>query len=709
MLKSFYKVIFVLVLILELDSVLIAQDFWFQTNGPIRFEAISSLAVSQNGDIFAGNYNGILRSTNNGDSWIHTGFTESVSQISFINSNNNILAGTDNGVFKSSDNGESWIQTGLSASIGPIATNTNGYVFAGVWSSKSVFRSTDNGDNWTQTGLSGFWVHALAINSSGDIFAGTSQYSRSDTAGVFRSTNNGDNWSLMTGSPEATELAINIYGHIFAGTGNEGIFRSTNNGDTWVQINDGLDAGAVLSLAVNTIGHIFASIRNSGVYRSTNNGDTWFEINNGLTAEYVLSLATNANGNVIAGTASDGFFRSIDNGDSWSSINNGLEGTYARNIQTLSISPEGNIFVGASGKGAFYSTDNGYNWTKVFGLSDQHVSSFAFNSIGSIFAGTSNGVFRSTDNGIEWVPISYGFVMNVTSLAVNLSGDIYAGTGWCDSRCSGSGVYRSSNNGETWDRTGLTDGYIKTLVINSNGHIFASVSSGPWVYRGLFRSADDGNSWINILDSTVVNEIAINENGNILAGINNSVFRSNDNGENWTQLFSVSALINEMVFNSNGNLFIATNGAGVFRDSIQINDGLTDLNVLSLAVNSGGYIFAGTNNSGVFRSTQSTTPVKEIFKVFPSSFELYQNYPNPFNPSTTISWQSPISIWQTLKIYDLLGREVATLVNEYKPAGRYEVEFNGNSYEGKNLSSGVYFYWLQAGEFTYTKKLILMK
>ena len=71
--------------------------------------------------------------------------------------------------------------------------------------------------------------------------------------------------------------------------------------------------------------------------------------------------------------------------------------------------------------------------------------------------------------------------------------------------------------------------------------------------------------------------------------------------------------------------------------------------------------------------------------------------------------QSPVGSWQTLKIYDVLGNEVATLVDEYKPAGTYEVEFSGHSDEGQNLSSGVYFYQLKAGEFVETKKMVLMK
>ena len=89
---------------------------------------------------------------------------------------------------------------------------------------------------------------------------------------------------------------------------------------------------------------------------------------------------------------------------------------------------------------------------------------------------------------------------------------------------------------------------------------------------------------------------------------------------------------------------------------------------------------------------------------FADDYYLKQNYPNPFNPSTKISWQSPVGSWQTLKVYDILGNEVATLVDEYKSAGTYEVEFNAAKY-----TSGVYFYRLHAGSFVETKKMILLK
>ena len=91
-------------------------------------------------------------------------------------------------------------------------------------------------------------------------------------------------------------------------------------------------------------------------------------------------------------------------------------------------------------------------------------------------------------------------------------------------------------------------------------------------------------------------------------------------------------------------------------------------------------------------------------EILPNEFVLHHNYPNPFNPSTKISWQSPVGSWQTLKVYDVLGNEVITLVNEYRNAGSYEVDFYAHK-----LSSGVYYYQLRAGNFVETRKMILLR
>jgi hypothetical protein len=101
-----------------------------------------------------------------------------------------------------------------------------------------------------------------------------------------------------------------------------------------------------------------------------------------------------------------------------------------------------------------------------------------------------------------------------------------------------------------------------------------------------------------------------------------------------------------------------------------------------------------------------TTDAEQAADLTPTEFKLEQNYPNPFNPSTIISWQAPISGSQTLKVYDVLGNEVVTLVDEYRSAGIHNVPFTMHNLQ---LSSGVYFYQIRAGDYVEIKKMILLK
>ncbi|MBP9583421.1 MAG: T9SS type A sorting domain-containing protein [Ignavibacterium sp.] len=123
---------------------------------------------------------------------------------------------------------------------------------------------------------------------------------------------------------------------------------------------------------------------------------------------------------------------------------------------------------------------------------------------------------------------------------------------------------------------------------------------------------------------------------------------------------------------------------------------LTVNNVTDLA----GNLISTTHNLTEYAFSPSNVKGEEV----PTEFLLAQNYPNPFNPSTKISWQSPVAGHQTLKVYDVLGNEVATLIDEFRAAGSYKVEFNPD-----NLSSGVYIYCLKTGEFTQTKKMVLLR
>ncbi|MFC1999814.1 hypothetical protein ACFLXE_03535 [Chloroflexota bacterium] len=366
-------------------------ESWVSTN--LTSGWIYCLAVSDSDDIFAGIWRGgVSRSSDNGVSWLSAGPVNTAIRSLAVNSSGHIFAGTDGeGVFSSTDNGGSWIQvnSGLTnAWVRCLASNSSGDIFAGTWNNE-MFRSIDDGESWTNTGLGKRVIDAVAVNSSGHVFAGSHD--------IFRSTDNGETWTQKTfGLTNLVQsLVINSAGHIFAGTQN-GVYRSTDNGETWTQKSFGLTGTNIIALAIDSLGHIYAGTQNS-LFRSTDNGETWVCI--GLTDMGVGSIAFNSSGHIFTTTGSNGVYRSMDNGETW--VNTGLRN---HSNSCLTIDSSDRIFVGTY-QGVFYSANNGFNWMKISsGFADTSVLYFTINSSGYLFAGTESGVFRSVQPLSEWEP-----------------------------------------------------------------------------------------------------------------------------------------------------------------------------------------------------------------------------------------------------------------------------------------------------------------
>jgi len=389
-------------------------------------------------------------------------------------------------------------------------------------------------------------------------------------------------------------------------------------------------------------------------------------------------------------------------------------GAYGK-VHSLAFS-DTTLFSGNVGGNIFRSTDNGASWTAVF--SGIYVDALATSDT-NIFAGTGGGVYRSTNNGTTW---TVSGLTNLSPQALAISDtNLFAGT-------YQSGVYRSTNNGSSWTaiNNGLLGNALKiTALFVSDTNLFA----GTWG-SSAFRSTNNGTTWTSANNGLTSNNVhaftvstTMGGNTNLFAGtyFGSGVYLSTDNGGNWTAVST--GLTNSKVralAHFDMNIFAGTDSGGVFLSTNNglswnaVNNGLTDFVVNALLVY-GTNLFAGTDN-GVWYCPVSKliTDVEDQSNDIPSHFTLSQNYPNPFNPTTTIKYSIPLSEFVTLKIYDVLGNEVAILINEEQQAGNYEVEFSakGGSASGGNaagLSSGIYFYKLQSGGFIETKKMLLLK
>lgn len=227
--------------------------------------------------------------------------------------------------------------------------------------------------------------------------------------------------------------------------------------------------------------------------------------------------------------------------------------------------------------------------------------------------------------------------------------------------------------------------------------------SGQWAVRGECMLYSSSNSTIVapalVSDGDLINGFPANSRYTVLQGFYKLFPQGGD------KLFILVNLFSDTLNIGHGGVELdSASDYTQFNVPIQYySQDIPDSYSISITINSaslGSVMYLDDLEFAL--SERSISGLQNDFK--PSEFYLNQNYPNPFNPSTKISWQSPVSGHQTLKVFDVLGNEVATLVDEYKEAGRYEVNFDASK-----LSSGIYFYKLQTGSFVETKKMILMK
>jgi photosystem II stability/assembly factor-like uncharacterized protein len=386
--------------------------------------------------------------------------------------------------------------------------------------------------------------------------------------------------------------------------------------------------------------------------------------------------------------------RTANGGDTWTSVGGGRIGTadiynitaVDANIAFVTISTATTTYI-------FRTTNGGAVWDTVYSLAGGFIDAIhMYDATNGIAMGDPTGatyvILKTTNGGASWARIATeptpgaGEASSQNDLCVFGPNNI-----WFGASANGR-VYRSTNAGATWLSSTVPGAVAASAVIavwfNNAQYGIASVDmNGAGTYTP-FRSTDGGASWTAITVGTTGYNIAVGGSGpnDFWMARGTAVFRSTDRGATWASSYT---------------------GTGTFYDVDFYTSGL---NTYGWGVKDNGNIVAG-----FFVVTGVGEDIAEI----PQTFSLMQNYPNPFNPSTTLRYALPKDARVSLTIYNVLGQRIATLRDEVQSFGFYDVVWDGRNNFGSAVSSGVYFYRIEAKPtdgseaFTSIKKMLFLK
>jgi formylglycine-generating enzyme required for sulfatase activity len=464
---------------------------------------------------------------------------------------------------------------------------------------------------------------------------------------------------------------------IWAANDSIGLFKSIDTGLTWNPSIAGLTNLHVLSMNVGSDGSLFAGTRASGVFRSTDNGTTWAAA--GLSGDTVQALAAGAGGKVYAGTR-NGVCRSINNGASWTDISLGLSN---RDIHALTVGSDNTVYCGTWGDGVYQLKEepvdssgmvlvegSSFSMGSTTGDPDeQPVHTVSLHSFYLDAKEVTVGAYRTfcTATGRTMPsPPPWGWVD--THPLVNVSWDDAAAYAqWKGKRLPTEAEWENAARGGT-----ASHGYPYSGSDVADSVAWDSLTSGGMPHPGGGKRANE----LGLYDMS----------GNVWEWCND-----------WydANYYSVSPATDPQGPSSGGGKRVCRGGSYKNppsacrvsdRTSFWHDSGLEDL----------GFRCA-------LDAPVSSIPEQHAAET-PTSFALEQNYPNPFNPRTVVSSQLPVASNVRLVIYDVLGREVAVLVNERRPAGRYQ-----DTFDGSGLASGIYICRLTAGSYVQSMKMLLVK
>lgn len=364
----------------------------------------------------------------------------------------------------------------------------------------------------------------------------------------------------------------------------------------------------------------------------------------------------------------------------------------------------------------FFKTSNGgLNWISMplpsFMSSYELYNHSFINADTGYVCGFTNRIFKTTDGGSNWSYslAPYSTTGNQSYGAIHF---INEQTGYIGGRFGFRA--KTTNGGNNWFSLDTAYSQIVSAYFLDSNYGFMGDN-----WSDVYKTTDGGLTWnYQYLKDSLSNEYAytgikfLNYNTGFLMGRNvydGVLFKTTDGGNNWKEIFYKQNDPFNSIFILGGSIIYLGCDQGLILKST--NGGLNWNSQLLPVQNSCNSIFFVNLNTGyaatwerIYKTLNGGVLVNNISSVTSSDYKLFQNYPNPFNPVTNIKFNLPKDVFVKIKIYDVLGREIKTLVSEFKQAGSHIVSFNGFEF-----ASGIYFYRIEAGSFTQVKRMALIK
>jgi photosystem II stability/assembly factor-like uncharacterized protein len=387
-------------------------------------------------------------------------------------------------------------------------------------------------------------------------------------------------------------------------------------------------------------------------------------------------------------------------------------------VNTIAVNNSGDIFAGTN-NGIFRSGDSGNIWMDISDSSmNKKVRILTINANDEIFAGTEGGLFLSTDNGSSWSSINNGLIYtSIRGLVIGANDQIFVGVVDSSTGLAGS-IFLSDTNGQTWtevDSGLIGEDVVRAFLVDTSKNVYIATNGGGVLQRDVFYHWDESNQFWNQMHwfapTFSIRSLSVTKDNLFFAGTDIGMLRSSDNGLTWEPADLFLETILSIETTTDNNLYAGTAYNGVFYSTdkgiswYNQSSGLLNRTILSLKIGPEDRLFAGTYGDGVYRSVNPILSIDnlETYPAPQNDFTLAQNYPNPFNPSTIISFYLPQTAFVKLRIYNLSGGIIATLVSKRLSAGKYSYEWNASGF-----SSGLYLYSLTTETFNQVKKMILI-